>query len=190
MSSSLTSGVPLGMPRSAASRPPSRPLSDLTPLGGSPPWEGHHGLDPSIWLGPLLRTPRMTQRVEVGPGLCPTPVGTTPPQFPPWWCPDPPCHVPHLPQLGQAQGVGGRDQPDWAATPAPNTFRISCQTGLSSPWGLFGVVTSLVSCCRECRRGASPLSKCNNAPPPRAPPREEPPHRGVCYLRIGNTSLL
>lgn len=46
MSSSLTSGVPLGTPRLAASRPPSRPLSDLAPLGGSPQGEGHHGPDP------------------------------------------------------------------------------------------------------------------------------------------------
>lgn len=138
MSSSLTSGVPLGMPRSAASRPPSRPLSDLALLGGSPQWEGHHGLDPSIWRGPLLSSPWTMQS---GGGARPLPHSN-------WYHPSPapalagvpgpplPCSPPT--SAGSGTGGWGRGQPDWAATPAPNTFRISCQTGLSSPWGLFG----------------------------------------------------
>lgn len=191
MSSSLTSGVPLGMPRLAASRPPSRPLSDLAPLGGSPPWEGHHGLDPSIWLGPLLHTPRMTQSGG-GPGPLPhsnryhpAPVPTLAgvPSHPL------PCSPPT--SAGSGTGGGGRDQPDWAATPAPNTFRISCQTGLSSPWGLFGGRDLPRFLLQGMQKGGIPPSANAIMPsPPRAPPREEPPHRGVRYLRIGNTSLL
>lgn len=87
--------------------------------------------------------------------------------------PGPP--LPCSPPTSAGPGAG-RDQPDWASTPARNTFRISCQTGPSVSLGpVLGVVTSLVSCCRECRRGASRLSKCNNALPLRAPPPQRNP---------------
>lgn len=78
MSSSLTSGVPSGMPRSAATRTPTGPLDDdLGPAWLGAPQRGHQSPDPSVWLGPSSAAPG-PYRGEVGPGPCPTAIGTTP----------------------------------------------------------------------------------------------------------------
>lgn len=154
MSSSLTSGVPLGMPRLAASRPPSRPLSDLAPLGGSLQGEGHYGPDPRT----LLSSPRTMQSGG----------GAGPPPHSDWYHPSPaptlagvpgpplPCSPPT--SAGSGAGGGGRDQPDWAATPPPTLSASAAKLVSHLPGACLGVVTSLVSCCRECRRGAFPPS--------------------------------
>lgn len=113
---------------------------------------------PSIRLGPCSAAQGRC-RVEVGPGLRPTPIGTTPPQLPPWLGSlVPPCPVPHLPQPGQAQGVEGGTSQTGRPPPPPTLSASAAKLVSHLPGACLGVVTSLVSCSRECRRGASPPS--------------------------------
>uniref|UniRef100_A0A667I377 GIPC PDZ domain containing family member 1 n=1 Tax=Lynx canadensis TaxID=61383 RepID=A0A667I377_LYNCA len=116
---------------SAASRPPSRPLSDLAPLGGAPcggtPWPG-----PQHPAWTWLSSPRMMQSGG-GAGPCPTPIVPPLPSSRPGWVPGPPLPFPHLPQPAGAGGTSQIGRP-----PPPAHFpHLSAKLVPLSPWGLF-----------------------------------------------------
>lgn len=100
---------------------------------GGPPWPGPQHL---AWT--FAPHPKDDTESGGGPGPLPHSNRYHPSPVPTLAVPGPPLPCSPPTSAGSGTGGGGRDQPDWAATPAPNTFRISCQTGLSSPWGLFG----------------------------------------------------
>lgn len=126
---SLTSGVPSGTPRSAATRPPAGPLSGLAWPGVSLSGRrgGHHGLDPC---------PPRTIRSGGGVGAGPLPHSNWYHPLPgsqPGWGPQHPLPCYPLPQQGQAQGGTGQS----GKPPPPLTLSASAAKLVPlSPWGL------------------------------------------------------
>lgn len=169
MSLSLTSGVPSGTPRLAATLGLPLNLEMTWARPGGSLWAETRSLDPSVWLWPSS----VAWRCRSGGGAGPLPLlQSVPPPAPVpslAGAPSPPTPalLPTYLSQGQAQRWRG-DQPDWVATPTslPQYFSASAAKLVPpislGPRVLFGVVTSLFLM-QGMQEGCVPLSKCNNA---------------------------
>ena len=113
----------------------------------------------------------------------------------PGWGPQPPTPAPPCSPPTSAGSGAGRDQPDWAATPAPSTFRLSCQTGPSislGPWVLFGGRDLPSFLTQGMQKGGVPPSANAIIPSPcvASVPPEEPPLWSLLPLHLKHKSAV
>lgn len=131
-------------------------------------WTPASGLD-------LAQGPKDDAEWQWGPASAPLQSVPPLPSSHPGWGPRSPLALlpTYLSRVRRREG-GGPSQ--MGRTPsAPNTFRISCQTGPSSPWGLFGGRDLPSFLLQGMQKGGhSPLSKCNNALLPAPHPERSP----------------